>query len=505
MADFHVAPDGDDGADGRSPRSAWRSLARASAAQLAPGDRLLLAAERVHVGTLALTGGGAPDRPVVVGSYGDGRAIIRVADPAADGVRVRNAGGVEVRDLVIAGPGYWRSTGAGVRCLAEGTDERFAWIRIHDVEASGFAHGVSLLALPPGTSGCGFRDVRIERVRAWGNGEAGIHSSGGVESVAGYEGWPHADVAVVDCDAHDNPGVPGKTANHSGNGILLGCVERPLIERCRAWNNGGLCDATPGGPVGIWLWECTRGLIQHCVSHHNAVGSCRMDGGGFDFDGGVSDSVMQYNVSYRNAGAGYLICQYRGARPLRDCVVRCNLSVGDGQHSQNRAGVQLFSSDDPANLRGIQVLHNTLVSGTGNGGRTDGILAAGHASDVLVAGNLLVALDGGGHVQWNAEGPVAFRGNAYVSGDGRQATTLGWSPVDAAAWAAFGGDAGGASLASLWPAGLPSAFDATAWTPAAGALPSLAWAAGEPLRDLLGRAGAGAAEGVAGACQPSWR
>jgi len=58
-----------------------------------------------------------------------------------------------------------------------------------------------------------------------------------------------------------------------------------------------------GGGVGIWAWDSNDIVIQHNIAHHNRTGS--YDGGGFDLDGGVSNSIMHYNLSYENDGSGY--------------------------------------------------------------------------------------------------------------------------------------------------------------------------------------------------------
>lgn len=64
---FHVDSRlGDDGHDGLSPDRAWRSLARAAMAPLAPGDRLVLACGSVWRETLRLSRSGTGERPVVV-------------------------------------------------------------------------------------------------------------------------------------------------------------------------------------------------------------------------------------------------------------------------------------------------------------------------------------------------------------------------------------------------------------------------------------------------------
>lgn len=63
---------GSDDADGTSPATAWRSLARASRADLGPGDRLLLRRGNRWRGTLRISARGTEERPVIVGGYGVG-------------------------------------------------------------------------------------------------------------------------------------------------------------------------------------------------------------------------------------------------------------------------------------------------------------------------------------------------------------------------------------------------------------------------------------------------
>jgi hypothetical protein len=73
---------------------------------------------------------------------------------------------------------------------------------------------------------------------------------------------------------------------------------RGTIEYCEAYENGALCDATEsGGPVGIWAYNCDRALLQFNKSHRNHSNN-QADGGGFDLDGGTTNSVMRYNVSW---------------------------------------------------------------------------------------------------------------------------------------------------------------------------------------------------------------
>jgi myo-inositol-hexaphosphate 3-phosphohydrolase len=63
---------GGDANTGTSVRDPWKTLQRASAASLKPGDRLLLRRGRTWVGTLTVNAAGTNASPVAVGAYGTG-------------------------------------------------------------------------------------------------------------------------------------------------------------------------------------------------------------------------------------------------------------------------------------------------------------------------------------------------------------------------------------------------------------------------------------------------
>ena len=198
----------------------------------------------------------------------------------------------------------------------------------------------------------GYRDVRIERVASHDNGDAGISSYGYFDPAA--TGWAHEDVYVGHNRVYRNRGVPGK-GNHSGDGIVLGDLNRALVERNVAFDNGADNDHTGGGPVGIWTWDSNRVVIQHNESYANK--SKTLDGGGIDLDGGVTNSVLQFNYSHDNYGAGYLIAQFPGARPFHDNVVRYNVSENDGRNG-HYAGIHFWTGgSDIINTR----VHNNVV------------------------------------------------------------------------------------------------------------------------------------------------
>jgi hypothetical protein len=69
---------GDDSAAGTSAATAWRTLAKASAAALAPGDRILLRRGGTWTGRLSVSRSGTAAAPVVVDAYGTGaRPVVK--------------------------------------------------------------------------------------------------------------------------------------------------------------------------------------------------------------------------------------------------------------------------------------------------------------------------------------------------------------------------------------------------------------------------------------------
>ena len=88
----------------------------------------------------------------------------------------------------------------------------------------------------------------------------------------------------------------------SGEGFLSRLFCRHWLPRVRDCARVCVCRA----------WGANNVTVSHCVSHHNLNGfapGSGTDGGGFDIDGGVSNSVFEYNYAFENQGEGYLVCQ----------------------------------------------------------------------------------------------------------------------------------------------------------------------------------------------------
>ena len=341
--DYYVSLLGDDANSGLSETRPWRSIERVNATELLPGDSVWFQGNQIFVGNLCLADAKKHHRQtsgvVTIGSYGKGRATIDAG--AGSGFLAENRGGVHLRDLNFIGTGVFKNTCSGILFINTlPGDVKFANIRIHQVTVSGFRQsGINFTAEPTDSSWSGFRDVRITDTTSHDNGDAGISCIGAWNPE--QSGYAHADFYVGNCSVYRNTGIPGK-GSHSGNGIVLGQIDGATIEYCCAYENGRLNDYEGGGPVGIWAWDANRVVIQFNESHHNRTGSSK-DGGGFDLDGGVTYSTVQYNYSHDNDGAGYLLAQFCGARPFYGNVIRYNLSVNDGRRN-SYGGIHLWST-----------------------------------------------------------------------------------------------------------------------------------------------------------------
>jgi hypothetical protein len=414
--DYHVSTGGDDAREGISPAQAWRTIARANRQSLRPGDRLLFRGGDAFEGQVAIKTAGTASAatPIILGSYGQGKATIRAGD--GTGVAIENSGGIVVRDLIVQGKDRRTNRGSGVSIVNRRPGgERLEYIRIENVEARGFGtDGIAVGAGPKDRSQSGFRDVRIAGCRASDNAYAGIHVYGFHDYYA--KSYAHRDVAVVHCVVHDNPGDPEYLDNHSGDGILLHDVDGGCIDGCTASGNGALCRSRSGGPVGIWAWSSRKLVIQHCVSVRNRTGG-KYDGGGFDLDGGVSESVVQYNYSAENDGAGYLIYDF-GAAPFRltDNLLRFNISENDGRKN-GFGGIHIDSQGEA--IRRLRIYHNTIGMRATEAKERPPALFLHQSKDAHIHNNLFIA-QGVPLADIGADQPgLRIQGNHYWAVDGQ--------------------------------------------------------------------------------------
>lgn len=355
--DYYISPFGKDTNSGISKKQPWQNIKRVNATKLLPGDSVWFQANQTYNGNIILSGQGITDQPITFSSYGNGRGTIDAGDNA--GFFAKNIGGVRILDLNFVGAGTEQNTNSGISFVNTLPEHRkLKYIHIENVNVSGFKYaGISIAAQPVDGGWCGFSQVNITHVDVHDNGDAGINLIGNWNPEE--TGYSHSDIYIGKCRVFRNLGIPGK-GSHSGNGIVLGQVDGATIEHCEVYENGTLNDCNVGGPIGVWTWDSNRVLIQMNESHHNRTGSSK-DGGGFDLDGGVRNSIVQYNYSHDNDGAGFLLAQFDGAKAFHNNIIRYNLSENDGRKN-TYGGVHLWSTGSNGGIRNTTIYQNTIIS-----------------------------------------------------------------------------------------------------------------------------------------------
>lgn len=397
---YYLSPSGDDDAEGTAPERAWKTLARASRADFAPGDAILLEGGQAFEGTLKFNrhDGGTREAPIRIGSHRleeAGPATIRAGK--GRGIDIYNASWIEVSHLRVTGDGPRANKASGI-LLHTSRPEGAGHVKIEHVHVSGFGkHGISIGAWE---SNRGYRDVQILHCVTHDNRRTGILTWG----PWGPGIYAHSEIYIAHCEAY---------RMKEGSGITLSSVQGGIVERSIAHHNGEHFS----GAAGIWAWDSDQILFQFNESYENkTVG---VDGDGFDFDGGVTNSVMQYNYSHDNDAAGFLLAQYPGApQAMNHIVIRYNISENDCR-KKGYGAIHVWNGEDTHRISNVQIYQNTIYLGPGPI-LTDrsAIAVASPTKSVAVRNNLFYT--SGGELLVSVvpdQEELLFQSNAYWSGD----------------------------------------------------------------------------------------
>jgi hypothetical protein len=350
--DYYVSNRGNDRFAGTSSGQPWKTISRVNSAHFLPGDRILFWGGQSFAGKIYLAPGtsGTATNPIIFTSYGSTPAIINGGSGSA--FYAYNVQGISISNLQFIGSGANRNSQHGVFFYADlSGGVKLNTINIDHVEVSGFGQDGIVIGAWNGSTG--FTNVNISYTSSHDNGNGGIQMWGATPVSGSY---PHSNVYIGHCLAFNNTGIPTVTQNSTGNGIVIAEVQGGTIERSVAYNNGANNIAS-AGPVGIWTYDSDHITIQYNESHHNHTNS-GTDGDGFDLDGGVTNSVLQYNYSHDNDGAGYLICEYAGQIPPNsNNVVRYNISQNDARRVTIGA---LYFWNGGNGIQNIEVYNNTV-------------------------------------------------------------------------------------------------------------------------------------------------
>ena len=406
---YYVSPSGRDTASGTSPTTGWQTLERASRTRYGPGDRLLLKGGATFSGILYFEPGesGTPAAPIQVSSYDVGRAIIDGG--AGTGFYAYNAAGINVSNVKFVGSGLGTNFGNGIAFYNDlAGNVKLPHIRVTDVEVSGFGkYGISV----GGFNGAsGYRNVAIANSVVRDNVTGGLITYG-PNLTSTPPVYANEDVHVASVRAYNNLGNPNETVDRTGNGIVVGSANRGTIEKSIAYNNGA--QSKNAGPVGIWTYDSRNVTIQFNESYSNKTGM-GADGGGFGLDNNTTDSVLQYNYSHDNDGAGYMLYSKFPNTLNNGNIVRYNIGQNDGRKN-SYGGLRIGGHVYNASVYG-----NTVFTGRALVGAPPVVLVKyqGGLSNIKVRNNIFYAQ--GGVPVLSAPysfttNAVQFQGNDYFS------------------------------------------------------------------------------------------
>ncbi len=339
---YYFSAEGNDANDG-SFQHPLKSINLINMLRFNNGDSVLLKGNETFAGNLQFNINNTLHKNFVLTSYGNGTPTIDAGNGTA--IEFNQSSYLNISNIICKGSGRKScNTKAGILI------NNCSNVNISNIDVSGFQKsGLQLY-------NC--KNTVVDNISAHDNGAAGIGVEGDFRNKLGSN-----NIRITNCTAVNNPGDPTNFTNHSGNGIIVGHCTNVLIDHCMATNNGWDMPRIGNGPVGIWCYEADSVIIQHCLSYRNKTSPGAADGGGFDFDGGVTNSIIQYCLSYNNQGSGYCIFQYWGASAWHNNILRFNISVDDGLVSDSRAGVYIWnSSTDSTQFYDCDVYNNTIYN-----------------------------------------------------------------------------------------------------------------------------------------------
>ena len=330
-----------------SKEKPWKSIDHLNKMQLKPGDKVCFLSGIYH-GTILINSikKGNHFHPIIITSLGKNPAIIVSGD--STGILVYQTSHIRIEHLHLIGSG--RKSGNIKNGLLIVNSNH---IDLNDIDIKGYQKsGLEIYSC---------YHVIAQHITAHDNGFAGISVSGNDQNKLSTK-----DIVIRDCKAVNNPGDPSNLTNHSGNGIIVSHCTNVIIEYCAATNNGWDMPRVGNGPVGIWMYEADSVLMQYCISYRNKTSKGAADGGGFDIDGGVTNSIIQYCLSYENYGSAFGIFQYYEAGPWYNNSIRYCISENDGLVSDARAGVYIWNGQgDSTRFHHCYFYNNSIYNSKG--------------------------------------------------------------------------------------------------------------------------------------------
>lgn len=332
---------GDDASDGKSPATAWKTLAKASQPTYARGDKILLkCGDTWQNDELHPRGSGTADNPIVISSYGTGNK------PLLDGLDdTKDRIGIHLTDdegYRIAGIEFTRCMTGIYAEYADGAPTR------KHLEIDGCYFHDSLLYqhyedYPKRKIGLGvclfshechnkivFSDITIKNCEfrrlasgIWTNSPDNFNKA--ADNI-----WNFANMVIADCTFEECKQWPLGLRGING-GAVRHCLTLDIGRYNQAWN----------GVAGAMIQRCKHFVFEDsewgCISI-GRPGKVSGDGQSFDFEVNCISHVMRRCLFHDTDGPGFLLCNgASGPGPEIDILLENCVSNGKAMRvSENR-------------------------------------------------------------------------------------------------------------------------------------------------------------------------
>ena len=110
---YYISTTGNDANSGRSTTTPWKTISKVNSKNFV-GDTILVQGSYTFYGSLHFesTDVGTSTKPIVVGSYGTGKA--KISSDSSFGIYIYNAAGIVIKNLIFAGSGRFTNKKPGV-------------------------------------------------------------------------------------------------------------------------------------------------------------------------------------------------------------------------------------------------------------------------------------------------------------------------------------------------------------------------------------------------------
>ena len=342
---------GSDDNNGLSEGAAWQSIGKVNQSTFLPGDRILFKSGQEFFGKLIPPSSGDSSNLIIFGKYGgDERPTINGKNYKMC-IDASEKEYIEFKDLILK-----NDASEDDATLEAGADER----------RFGFYASVGFSGIK--------RNITLNNIKAY---KIYPTNASGTENTDSYKGYGflftstgsgenyYDGITIKNCEITDigyvgisiNKWIPDTnppTAQYQqnidinnnnlhhigGSGMVFFNVQNFLIENNIVTYTGdySLNSKQHGRGSGFWSVRCKDGVLQHNEFSH-ARGAADSCGAHIDIEN--DNVIVQYNVSYDNAGG---FAEFMGANT--NCIYRYNVSINDGFRVKWSNGATLQSNPE---------------------------------------------------------------------------------------------------------------------------------------------------------------